>query len=107
MAPPGYANAFNVVNEVQNPIKTIKRNSIYALLIVATLYILANIAFFAAVPKEDIMTSKQTVAALFFQNVFGTQPGVKGFNFLITISAFGNLMATYLAQGRLMRECGR
>ena len=103
----GYENAFNVVNEVKNPVKTIRRNGTYALLIVAVLYVLANVAYFAAVPKADILKSGQTVAALFFQNVFGHQPGVRGFNFLIALSAFGNLIAVYITQARLIRECGR
>lgn len=44
----GYANAFNVVNEVKNPIKQIRKNGFISLFIVAVLYILANIAYFAA-----------------------------------------------------------
>jgi len=63
----GYTNAFNVVNEVkvrcdrpsspcalnltegaQNPVKAIRKNASVALLIVAILYQLANIAYFAA-----------------------------------------------------------
>ena len=103
----GYENAFNIVNEVKNPVKTIKRNGSAALLIVAILYVLANIAYFAAVPKADILEGGQTVAALFFQNVFGHQPSVKGFNFLVALSAFGNLIAVYITQARLIRECGR
>ncbi len=44
----GFENAFNVVNEVRNPIKQIRRNGFIALFIVTILYILANIAYFAA-----------------------------------------------------------
>lgn len=63
----GYANAFNVVNEVKvyppvptiqthrqafidtikNPVKTIRTNAFISLLVVAILYQLANIAYFA------------------------------------------------------------
>lgn len=44
----GYTNAFNVVNEVKNPIKQIRKNGFLSLLVVTILYILANIAYFAA-----------------------------------------------------------
>lgn len=62
----GYTNAFNVVNEVkvglsvsyralwirlisyQNPIKVLKRTGPASLLVVAILYLLCNIAYFAA-----------------------------------------------------------
>ncbi|KAG9680521.1 amino acid transporter, partial [Aureobasidium melanogenum] len=103
----GYENAFNIVNEIQNPVKTIKKNSSYSLVIVTVLYILANVAYFAAVPKNDIKTSGVTVASLFFTNVFGHAKGVKVFNLLIALSAFGNLIAVQIGQSRLIRECGR
>ncbi|KAI5207896.1 amino acid transporter [Aureobasidium subglaciale] len=103
----GYENAFNIVNEIQNPVKTIKRNASYSLIVVTILYLLANIAYFAAVPKLEIMESGTTVASLFFTHVFGHAKGVKAFNLLIALSAFGNLIAVQIGQSRLIRECGR
>ncbi|KUI59641.1 High-affinity methionine permease [Cytospora mali] len=113
----GYTNAFNVVNEVKDPIKQIRRNGFISLSIVTTLYILANIAYFAAgksykspltlFPKEDLAAAKQIAASLFLENVFGTGRAVKGLNFLIALSSFGNLMAVLLGQSRMIRECGR
>lgn len=43
----GYNNSFNVVNEIRNPIKTLKRTANSAVIGVAILYILTNIAYFA------------------------------------------------------------
>ena len=102
----GYQNAFNVVNEVRNPVKQIRRNASIALLIVAVLYVLANIAYFAAVPKAQLMKSSQVAASLFFEKVFGST-SAKGLSFLIAVSAFGNLMAVLIGQSRVIRECGR
>ncbi|KAI5262484.1 amino acid transporter [Aureobasidium subglaciale] len=100
----GYENAFNIVNEIQNPVKTIKRNASYSLIVVTILYLLANIAYFAAVPKLEIMESGTTVASLFFTHVFGHAKGAKAFNLLIALSAFGNLIAVQIGQSRLIRE---
>jgi amino acid transporter len=88
-------------------VQTIKRNASYSLIVVTVLYLLANIAYFAAVPKHDIRTSGVTVASLFFTNVFGHAKGVKAFNLLIALSAFGNLIAVQIGQSRVIRECGR
>ena len=44
----GYENAFNVVNEVRNPIKKLKKHAFIALTVVAILYMLANVAYFSA-----------------------------------------------------------
>ncbi|KIW94282.1 uncharacterized protein Z519_05598 [Cladophialophora bantiana CBS 173.52] len=103
----GYENAFNVVNEVKNPVRSIRNSGGLSLLIVATLYVLANVAYFSAVPKEELVKSSQVAASLFFQHVFGSSGAVRGLNFLIALSAFGNLVAVLLGQSRLIRECGR
>lgn len=103
----GYENAFNVVNEVKNPVRTIRNYGFISLLIVAILYMLANIAYFAAVPKAELEESKQVAASLFFRHVFGDSGAVRGLNFLIALSALGNLIAVLLGHSRLIRECGR
>ncbi len=87
--------------------KNIKRNGAISLGIVTILYLLANIAYFAAVPKKDLAASSQIAASLFFTNVFGNSGAVRGLNFLIALSSFGNLVAVLLGSSRLIRECGR
>jgi amino acid transporter len=103
----GFENAFNVVNEVKNPVRSIRNSGGLLLLIVAIRYILANVAYFAALPKGELVKSSQIAASLFFEHVFGSSGAVKGLNFLIALSAFGNLIAVLLGQSRLIRECGR
>ncbi len=101
----GYTNAFNVVNKVKKPVQTIKKSAALALLLVAILYILANVAYLAAVPKAALAAGKQTVASLFFEEVFGSNE--KGLNILIAISAFGSIIAVFIGQSHVIRECGR
>ncbi|CZT12731.1 related to methionine transport protein, high affinity [Rhynchosporium agropyri] len=103
----GYANAFNVVNEIKNPIKTIRWAGPLSLLIVAILYIFVNIAYFAAVPKEGIIGSQTAAAAIFFEAVFGEGNAGRGLSFLILVSSFGNLVSNLIGAGRIIRECGR
>ncbi|KAI5461703.1 amino acid permease-domain-containing protein [Mariannaea sp. PMI_226] len=103
----GYENAFNVVNEVKNPVKQLRRNGLIALFAVTILYILTIIAYYAAVPKVDLLDAKQTTASLFFNNVFGSGRTSRGLNFLIALSALGNLIAVLLGTSRIIRECGR
>jgi amino acid transporter len=103
----GFENAFNVVNEVRNPVKKLRTHAFIALTIVAILYTLANVAFFAAVPRAELVASKEISAALFFKHALGSNSAVKGLNFLIALSSFGNLIAVLLGQSRLVRECGR
>ncbi|GAP85989.2 putative high-affinity methionine permease [Rosellinia necatrix] len=103
----GYANSFAVVNEIKNPIPTLKRNGAISIAVVAILYILCNIAYFSAVPKETFAQSKATAASVFFAAVFGQGGAQDALNALVLISAFGNLLAVLIGQSRLIREIGR
>jgi amino acid transporter len=91
----------------QNPVKTLKWSAPLALLGTTILYILVNIAYFAASTKQQILASKLTTASLFFENVFGSSGASKALSFLIAVSAFGNLIAVLIGQSRVIRECGR
>ncbi|KAI0396748.1 high-affinity methionine permease [Xylariaceae sp. FL0594] len=103
----GYGNAFALVNEVRNPIPTLKRNGAVSVAIVSTLYLLCNIAYFAAVPKETFAASKATAASVFFAAVFGQGGAQDALNALVLISAFGYILADLISQSRLIREIGR
>lgn len=92
---------------MQNPIKTLRWSAPLALVLTATLYILANIAYFAAASVEEIKSSKVVAASIFFTKVFGTSGASRALNFLICLSAFGNLLAVLIGQSRMLRECGR
>lgn len=59
------------------------------------------------VSKYDLVNSGTTVATLFFRAVFGDSGAVRGLNFLVALSAFGNIIAALLGSSRMIRECGR
>ncbi|KAK1995985.1 hypothetical protein LX36DRAFT_701925 [Colletotrichum falcatum] len=63
--------------------------------VVAVLYMLCNIAYFAA--------AKEISAAVFFTKVFGSGPAEQALNFLVLPSAFGNLLATLIGASRLIQ----
>lgn len=102
------SRAFGVLfhSHAQDPIKTIGRSAPISLLLVAILYMLCNVAYFAAVPKEEIFEADTTTASLFFTAVFGEQ-AAKGLNMLVVLSSFGNLVTVLIGQSRLIREIGR
>ncbi|KAF7345132.1 Amino acid transporter-like protein [Mycena sanguinolenta] len=103
----GYTNSINLINEIDNPISTVTSASSTALGLVSVLYVLANVAYFAAVPADTIKQSGTLVAALFFSNVFGRHAGARVFPALVSLSAFGNLMAVLQGQSRVIREIAR
>lgn len=65
------------------------------------------IAHVFTVPKDEIESSKLTIASLFFTKVFGDSGAVRGLNFLIALASFGNMIAVIIGISRRIRECGR
>lgn len=61
----------------------------------------------SSVPKDEILEGKEIAAGLLFTKVFGNHGAVRGLNFLIALSSFGNLIAVLLGTSRMIRECGR
>lgn len=58
----GYSNANYALSEVKDPVRTLKRAAFPAILCLATMFILINVAYFAAVSKADILGSQRIVA---------------------------------------------
>jgi amino acid transporter len=88
----GLSNVNNVLNEVKNPVKTLKSAATTALITSCILYLLVNIAYFLVVPIEDIKNSGELIAALFFERVFGAKVGRVLLPLAIATSATGNVM---------------
>ncbi len=90
----GWGNAFNVLGEVRgrNPVRTVRNAGSISLFISTALFVFTNIAYVAAIPKDDIMQSGQLVGALFFQRVFGDSWASKILPVMVIISCLGNLV---------------
>lgn len=102
----GWSNAAYVLNEVKNPVRTLKIAGPLGLGICGVLYMLANVAYFAAATPAEVAASAQTVASLFMSNVFGTA-AKKAIDVLIALSAFGNVMTVTFAQARVNQELAK
>ncbi|KAF8324518.1 APC amino acid permease [Amanita rubescens] len=100
----GFQNANYALSEVKNPVLTLKNASVISFSIVATLYVLVNIAYFAVVSKKDMLDSNNVVVA--YTNV--TDAGlVQLLSSFVALSVLGSVMATQFSQGRVIQEVGR
>ncbi|KIW64246.1 hypothetical protein PV04_09193 [Phialophora macrospora] len=102
----GYSNANYSLSETKNPTRTLKMAAPAAIIFVSIVYMLVNIAYFAAVPKEEIVSSGRILAASFFRNVFG-HSAERALSVFVALSAFGNVLSVIFSQGRLVQELGR
>ena len=87
------------LSETRNPVRTLKIAAPMAIGSVGIFYMLCNIAYFAAVPKDQFLSSGQTVAATFFGNMFGAR-AEKVMSVFVALSAFGNVLSVIFSQGR-------
>jgi amino acid transporter len=88
----GLSNVNNVLNEVKDPVRTIKTVGPAALVTACTMYLLINVAYLAVIPLESIKESRELIAALFFERVFGPGFGGVFLPIAVALSAAGNVM---------------
>jgi hypothetical protein len=56
------------------------------------MYLLINVAYLAVVPLDEVKRSRELIAALFFERVFGAGFGNIFLPLAIALSAAGNVM---------------
>ena len=74
------------MTELKHPRRTLSIAAPLAVGGVSVLYVLANVAYFAAIPKKDLATSEVIVAGLFFRNVFGYGAGARSLPAFVALS---------------------
>ncbi|KAF8816854.1 high affinity methionine permease [Phlegmacium glaucopus] len=102
----GWSNVNYVLNDVKNPVRTLKIAGPLGLGICAVLYLLANVAYFAAATKKEIQSSGVTVAALFFKNVFGVK-AERALSVFVALSALGNVITVTYSASRVNQELAK
>lgn len=100
----GWENANYVLSEVKRPQRTLKIAAPLAVGLVTVLYVLANVAYFAAIPKSALAKSEVLVAGLFFENIFGVSAGSRSLPAFVALSNLGNVLAVSFAHSRLNQE---
>ncbi|SCV01666.1 LAMI_0G12948g1_1 [Lachancea mirantina] len=102
----GYSNVNYALGEVKNPVRSLKIAGPTSMIFLAIIYIFVNVAYFAVVPKETLVSSKLVLAADFFDIVFGSR-GKTAAAVIVGLSALGNVMSVIFSQGRIIQQLGR
>ncbi len=103
----GWENANYVMGELKNPQRTLKIAAPLAVVGVTLLYVLANVAYFAAIPKGELAKSEVIVAGLFFRNMFGESVAARSLPAFVALSNIGNVLAVSFAHSRVNQELAR
>lgn len=108
----GYSNANYALGEAENPQRILKIAAPVGLVLVAILYMLANISYLGVVPwstsdgSPSIISSGNILAADFFGIVWGDR-GRKALSVFVALSALGNVLVVIYGQARLVQQLGR
>ncbi|KAL5895005.1 low-affinity methionine permease [Pyricularia oryzae] len=103
----GLENANNVLNEVKDPVRTLRFATRAALATACFMYILVNLAYLAVVPLDDIKASGELIAALYFERLFGPQVGRVVLPLAVALSAAGNVLVVAFSLSRVKQEVAR
>lgn len=96
----GWADVSFVAGEVKDPERNLPRVLIYGTLTIITLYLLANVAYLAVLPVEEIRYSK-LVAADAAQKLMGAV-GVAFVSVAVMVSTFGTLNGSVMTGARIL-----
>jgi len=95
----GYYGICYAAGEVRNPERTIPRSIIWAVLMVATIYLVMNTCIIAVVPWREAMNSK-FIAADFMQRLYGAR-AASLLTVLILWTAFASVFALLFTYSRI------
>ncbi|KOS17367.1 Low-affinity methionine permease [Escovopsis weberi] len=95
-----------VMNEVKDPVRTLRSVAVSALLTSCVIYTFINIAYFLVVPVDEIRNSGELIAALFFERVFG-RIGRTVLPLVVALSAAGNVFVVTFTFARIKHEIAR
>ena len=82
--------------------RTLKTAVPTALAIIGMWYLLVNVAYFSVVPLQEMESSGEFVAALFFQRIFGEEVGRLLLLLFVAVSAAGSVMVSIFATGSFL-----
>jgi len=103
----GWENANYVLGELKNPRRTLSIAAPIAVMSLTVIYVLVNVAYFAAIPKADLAKSEVIVAGLFFRNVFGESVAARSLPAFVALSNIGNVLAVSFAHSRVNQELAK
>jgi basic amino acid/polyamine antiporter, APA family len=97
----GYQSTINLGGDVHNAQRTVPRSIILGVVLITTLYLLANYAYVSVLGFAELART-ETVAAAVMSRVYG-DTGSWLFSALMVISVFGYINVTMLANPRVLQ----
>lgn len=103
----GWQTTHVVMNEVIDPVKTMKKATPIALLLINGCYLLINLSYLVVIPSDELLKVDEMVGSVFFTKLFGPVIGSKLLTGSIAFSVAGNIIVVMYHISRLNQEIFR
>ncbi|KAL9018212.1 MAG: hypothetical protein Q9185_004485 [Variospora sp. 1 TL-2023] len=103
----GFKQPFYVLSEVSHPKKRFAKATIGTMFLIAVLFILANVAYLCAVPKDRVLGDELDMANIFFRDVFGNETAPRVMSGIIALSIFGNIVVMTFTASKVKQEIAK
>ncbi|KAI4181528.1 MAG: hypothetical protein LQ346_006757 [Caloplaca aetnensis] len=103
----GFKQPFYVLSEVSQPKKRFAKATIATMLLIAVMFVLANVAYLCAIPKDRILDNDLDMATIFFHDVFGNEIAPRVMSGVIALSIFGNIVVMTFTASKVKQEIAK
>jgi hypothetical protein len=104
----GFLQPFYVLAEVAKPRKVFPTYTLLGMLITAILFVLVNVSYFCAVPRNmDGIAAAQDMASVFFAQIFGNELAKRVMNGFTAFSILGNIIVMTFTAARVKQEIAK
>jgi amino acid transporter len=103
----GWDNCNAIMGEIKNPARTMGLAGPLAIGLITILYTACTLAYFVAVPKQQIANSGAIIAGKFFFIIFGKNAASRVLPLCVSLSNLGNVLVVSYAGGAVTHELGK
>lgn len=103
----GWQTTHVVMNEVKDPVRTMKIAAPLGLFLINACYFLINFSYLVVIPAEELLEVDEMVGSVFFEKLFGPVIGSTVLTASIAFSVAGNIIVVMYHISRLNQEIFR
>ncbi|KAH7021463.1 amino acid permease-domain-containing protein [Microdochium trichocladiopsis] len=104
----GFEQPFYVLTEVRTPRRVFPRYTLLTMAFVIVLFLLVNVAYFCAVPRNlPALHEQRNMAIVFFGHMFGNETAKRVMAAIIAVSISGNLLVMTYTASRVKQEIAK
>ncbi|GMM27632.1 Mup3 protein [Martiniozyma asiatica (nom. inval.)] len=103
----GWQTTHVVMNEIKDPVQTMKIAAPLALLLINACYLLINLSYLIVIPGDELLNIDEMVGSILFEKIFGEDVGRRFLTAIVAFSVAGNIIVVLYHISRMNQEIFR